>query len=141
MTRLPKTILGALALGLVARAVMFARDSDAGAIRDATAADFSTLVLAADLPVVVDFWAPWCPWCQRFAPEYSELAASHRDVRFVRVNVDEAPELAQSLGVTSLPTVKFFCRGHERREAIVGAVPLERLAMHLRALERDRTCS
>jgi thioredoxin 1 len=141
VTRLTKAILSTLAVGFVAGAAMILRDSEAGTVRDATAADFSAMVLAADAPVVVDFWAPWCPWCQRFAPEYSELAASHRDVRFVRINVDDAPELAQSLGVTSLPTVKFFCKGREQREAVVGAVPVERLAVHLRALERDRSCS
>lgn len=72
---------------------------------------FASVVLGSDAPVVVDFWASWCGPCVRLAPIYDELAEELSHVRFVSVDVDAEPELAQQFGVTSIPTLKFFRGG------------------------------
>lgn len=77
----------------------------------ATTEAFEADVLGSDSPVVVDFWASWCGPCLRLAPIYDELAQEMTDVKFVKVDVDAEPELAQRYGVTSIPTIKFFQRG------------------------------
>ena len=68
-------------------------------------------VTGKDGIVLVDFWASWCGPCVRLAPIYDELAAEMTHIRFVSVDVDAEPELAQQFGITSIPTLKFFRAG------------------------------
>ncbi len=82
---------------------------------------FERDVLLADLPVLVDFWAPGCRPCRAVAPILDELAERHADrMRVTRVNVDENPEVAARYAVLTLPTVILFAAGRAE-EVIVGA--------------------
>ncbi len=98
-----------------------------------TASNFRDLVLASRTPVVVDFWAPWCVWCRKLAPIYEGLSTTMEGITFVTVNVDEEQRLAQQYGISSLPTLKFFCGGREIAE-LIGALPKNALAAKVREI-------
>ncbi|MBQ7384430.1 MAG: thioredoxin [Clostridia bacterium] len=70
-----------------------------------TEENFDTEILKDGVVAVVDFYADWCGPCKMFAPVFEELANEKEDVVFGKVNVDEAPALAQRFGVMSIPTV------------------------------------
>ncbi|MDP2182731.1 MAG: thioredoxin [Actinomycetota bacterium] len=83
-----------------------------GSVRDVSSKDFTSEVLDASMPVVVDFWAPWCGPCRVVGPEIEKLAATMGDsVKFVKVNIDDNRELAVTYGVMSIPTIAKFERG------------------------------
>ncbi len=93
------------------------------AVKEVSKDEFQREVLESDLPVVVDFWAPWCAPCLRVAPELEKLARERDGVlKVVKVNVDEAPEIASSYGVMSIPTIALF-RGGQLVARVVGARP------------------
>jgi thioredoxin 1 len=98
----------------------------------ATLENFESVVTGSELPVVVDFWASWCGPCVRLAPIYHELAETLSHVRFVSVDVDDEPELAQRFRVTSIPTLKFF-QGGQVVETQVGGLTREQLRQKLEA--------
>jgi thioredoxin 1 len=83
-------------------------------VRAVTDESFERDVLAADRPVVVDFWAPWCGPCKAVEPILAALAAEHEEVEFVRMDVDANPLTAARLGVLALPTTTLFADGEER---------------------------
>jgi len=78
-------------------------------------------------PVLVDFWAAWCAPCRAIAPHIEELANKYQgQVKIAKLNVDEEPNTAGSLGIRALPTLLFFKNG-QVVEQIVGAVAKDKI--------------
>ena len=71
---------------------------------------------------LVDFWATWCGPCRMVAPIVEELAAETPDVTFAKVDVDENPDVAMGLGITSIPTLMLFKNG-KLVDKLIGARP------------------
>ena len=102
---------------------------------ETTDQNFRTDVLEADLPVLVDFWAPWCGPCRAVAPVLEQLQDELTGrLKIVKINVDENNEIAGALGVRSIPTLVVFKEG-KAVEGAVGALSkqqmLELLQPHL----------
>lgn len=76
-----------------------------------TDANFEEEVLKSDVPVLVDFWAPWCGPCQILGPTIDELSAEATGVKIGKVNVDENPGTASKYGIMSIPSLKVFKDG------------------------------
>ena len=82
-------------------------------IQNITDNNFQKTVLESELPVLVDFWAPWCSPCRMIAPILEEIAQEYSDkIKIVKINVDENSETATKLEIRSIPTLIIFNRGN-----------------------------
>lgn len=104
-----------------------------GAVLTITDDRFAAVVLDADRPVVVDFWAAWCPPCRMMDPVLGELAAELPDVRVVKLDVDANQRTTVQYGVLSMPTLLVF-RGGQEVLRLVGSRPKRRLVEELEAV-------
>ena len=93
-----------------------------------TTADFEKEVLQSDVPVLVDFWAPWCPPCRAIAPTLDVVATEFAGkAKIVKIDVDDEPEVASRYGVSSIPALLLF-KGGEQVGQLVGAHPKNTIA-------------
>lgn len=106
-----------------------AMDESSANVKHITEGGFGDEVLRCRLPVVVDFYAAWCAPCRELSPMLDRVAGGYaRRIKFVKVNVDETPDLARDYQVTVLPTVLMFADGkvRDRVEGLVDEAELKR---------------
>lgn len=93
-----------------------------------TDANFNEEVLKSNVPVFVDFWAPWCGPCQIMGPLVEEMAKGYegKNIKIGKCNVDENPEVAGTYNIMSIPSFLLFKNG-EAVDQVVGGVQKEKL--------------
>ena len=92
-------------------------------VQAVTDADFESLVLKSDVPVLVDFWATWCPPCRMIAPIVEQIHGELGDkVKVMKMDTDENPSTSMSFGIMSIPTLIIFKDG-KPAERTVGYRP------------------
>jgi thioredoxin 1 len=91
-----------------------------------TDASFQAEVIESELPVLVDFWAPWCGPCRKIAPELEKIAEERNDLRIVKLNIDDNQATAAKFGVLSIPTMILFRHGAAVK-TVIGAFPKKQI--------------
>jgi len=92
----------------------------AGNVVEVTDADFDNVVHSSDVPVLVDFWAPWCGPCKMMSPIIEEIANEMNDkIKACKINTDDARDSAIEFGIQSIPTIILF-KGGEVHKKWVG---------------------
>nr|NP_053835.1 thioredoxin [Porphyra purpurea]P51225.1 RecName: Full=Thioredoxin; Short=Trx [Porphyra purpurea]AAC08111.1 thioredoxin [Porphyra purpurea] len=92
-------------------------------VSQVTDASFKQEVINNDLPVLVDFWAPWCGPCRMVSPVVDAIAEEYESsIKVVKINTDDNPTIAAEYGIRSIPTLMIFKSG-ERVDTVIGAVP------------------
>ncbi|WP_249011691.1 thioredoxin [Conexibacter sp. DBS9H8] len=99
----------------------------AGIVSEVTDNNFQAEVLESEVPVLVDFWAPWCGPCRQVGPVVEEIAREKGEsLKVVKLNTDENQQTAISYNVLSIPTLIVFKNGAEAKR-VIGAYPKKRL--------------
>jgi thioredoxin len=95
---------------------------------------FQELLSGTELPVLVDFYAPWCGPCQMMGPILQQVGATLKDrLQVVKINTENYPDLASKYHIQALPTLVLFKNG-QPIDRIEGAMPADRLIQHLQTL-------
>ena len=103
----------------------------AGSVTEVTDNNFRAEVLESDVPVLVDFWAPWCGPCRMVAPVVEEIAQERSgELKVVKLNTDENQNTAIQYNVMSIPTLILFKAGQPAK-TVVGAYPKRKLVAEL----------
>jgi len=105
----------------------------AGKALEVTDGNFHDVIMNAEVPALVDFWAVWCGPCKMIAPLVDELAKEYAGrAVFAKVDVDSCPKVAAQYSIRSIPTVLFF-KGGKVVEQVIGAVPKKVLVEKMEA--------
>ena len=98
-----------------------------GSVSEFTDGNFQGDVLQSNVPVLVDFWAPWCGPCRMIAPVVEELSSENQgSFKVGKVNIDDNPQVAMNYSVSSIPTLMIF-KGGQVVDRFVGVQPKSRL--------------
>ena len=103
-------------------------------LEDISDNNFEQVVLKSDVPVVVDFWAPWCGPCRKLAPVLEQIQNEFIDsVKIVKIDTDKNINSTKEYGISSLPSVLLFKDG-EVKEVMVGMMPKSAIVSNIKKL-------